>query len=344
MQTFLPVNPGNPSKKMRLVLRHNPGNGVMSISIDGDIVWENKTTMQVTNIASALKKKKDIENRTFFFGQGSKGILFFTAVCKGIVPIPTHFRYAFYVCGSSPQDEATKIAKGEEGKHFKIWITKAEVSGKGVAWYRIDTKNLATGSGVAVHRRFRGFHFLHRQLGNYFKGSHLFQSLPRPPQKGVKLIQNHQDPNFIEERRLALEAYLRKLMVFPRVPTCQEMLDFLGFVGNHIRESSVMFHSGPLGLKMARQGMGMSRVGIAQFNQIKDKKTGEMLRGPAEESGLLNIGDSLTRVHGESVSQLEYEDAIRMVITSPRPVLLHFAGYEVKVAAESTDGEGDQKT
>jgi hypothetical protein len=133
----------------------------------------------------------------------------------------------------------------------------------------VDTKRLGSGMEVAVHRRFNEFHLLHTQLLTYFKGSHLYNSLPSPPSKGIKLLQNHLDPSFIEERRIQCESYLLKLLLYPRVATIQEMHDFLGLPGGRVREMSVLFQPGSLGLKLTRQGMGASNVGVSAFNNIK---------------------------------------------------------------------------
>ena len=65
---------------------------------------------------------------------------------------------------------------------YEVTIVEEGVEGD------VDTKRLGTGTEVAVHRRFRDFHHLHSQLGSYFKGSHLYNSLPRPPPKGIKIV------------------------------------------------------------------------------------------------------------------------------------------------------------
>ena len=114
------------------------------------------------------------------------------------------------------------------------------------------------------------------------------------------------DPAFIEERRVKCEGYLRQLLLYPRVATIQEMHDFLGLPGGRLLERSVLFQPGSLGLKLSRQGMGASRVGVAAFNTVKGpiEDGGHDVPGPAEASGLINIGDSLTRVGGEDVTQI----------------------------------------
>jgi hypothetical protein len=64
---------------------------------------------------------------------------------------------------------------------------------------------------------------------------------------------------------------------------------------------------------------------------------GHDIPGPAEASGLINIGDSLTKVGGKDVTSLPYDQVIKMIIAAPRPLLLHFKGYEVTIAPDEED-------
>ena len=340
-------------ERLRLTLRHNSTSSKVSISVGAELCWESTTPMHVANVVAGSSSNKGVQNRTFYFGSGIKAVFFFENVCKGILPTPSSYRYAFLVCPSSdssshysPEDEANRLSTNKEGRDFKVWIPRADVTGDGVTWYRVDTKRASSGVEVAVHRRFRDFQFLYEQLSTYFKGSHLLKSLPRPPAKGIKLLQDHTHPGFIEERRVQCEAFIRKLLKFPRVATIQEMTDFLGLVGagGKLREMSVVFQAGPLGIKMNRQGMGVSRIGVAAFNNRKSADGKSEEPGQAEQSGFINIGDNLVKVAGEDVSGIEYDEAIRLIKSSKRPLVLHFTGYEVKVAQldEDVDAVGGE--
>jgi len=329
-------------EKLTAKLQHNCTTGKVVLFIGGEQVWEGMTSMYSANVVANM----NMVNRTFYFGKGTKGMFFFQNECNGILPSPSAFRYAFWIENLSPVDEATRASDNNSGKDFKVWVPRADVTGDGVAWYRVDTKRLGTGTEVAVHRRFRDFHNLHAALGSYFRGSHLFQSLPSPPAKGIKMLQNHHDPTFIEERRVKCEAYLRQLMLYPRIATIQEMHTFLGLSGGRLREMSVLFQPGSLGLKMSRQGMGPSRVGVAAFNKVKGppEDGGGDVAGPAEASGLISVGDSLTRVAGEDVTEISYDEVIQRIMAAPRPLVLHFTGYEVAIAddEEIVDEEGGE--
>jgi hypothetical protein len=135
-------------------------------------------------------------------------------------------------------------------------------------------------------------------------------------------------------------------MLYPRIATIQEMHTFLGLSGGRLREMSVLFQPGSLGLKMSRQGMGPSRVGVAAFNKVKGppEDGGGDVAGPAEASGLISVGDSLTRVAGEDVTQISYDEVIQRIMAAPRPLVLHFTGYEVAIAddEEIVDEEGGE--
>ena len=347
-KTFLLESPLSSSgEQLKIKLQHHTVTSKVTIYVGTEQVWEGTTKMHVANALAGVSTTTTPENRTFYFGKGTKAMFFFMNECKGLLPTPSAFRYSFYVDGTSPADEATQASKNDAGKDFKVWVPRADVDGDGITWYRVDTKRLGTGTEVAVHRRFRDFHFLQSQLGSYFKGSHLYNSLPRPPPKGIKILQNHMDPGFIEERRVKCEGYLRQLLLYPRVATIQEMHDFMGLPGGRLLERSVLFQPGSLGLKLNRQGMGASRVGVAAFNTVKGpvEDGGGDVAGPAEASGLINIGDSLCRVGGENVTQLPYDEVIRMVMDAPRPLVLHFTGYEVKheQGNNGDDADGEVK-
>ena len=209
-----------------------------------------------------------------------------------------------------------------------------------MVWYRIDTKVKSTGKEVAVHRRFSDFYFLYTSLSIYFKGSHLLHALPEPPPKGFKLWQDQHDPEFIENRRSQLEAFLRKIIMVPRVAELQELYDILGIVNEDIRETSMIFSPGPLGLTLRAQSAGgASEAIIADFKPNEDG-----LYGPAKNSGLISIGDCVSKIDGESVFEDKYQVIVRKIEAAQRPVLIHFLGYCNNGADEAGDNSENPKT
>ncbi|CAM9594734.1 unnamed protein product, partial [Discosporangium mesarthrocarpum] len=66
------------------------------------------------------------------------------------------------------------------------------------------------------------------QIRSAFKGHHLASSLPCLPPKSYKLLTDHFSPEFVENRRVQLEVYIRKLSMVPHVNTNPDFLEFVG--------------------------------------------------------------------------------------------------------------------
>ena len=114
----------------------------------------------------------------------------------------------------------------------------------------------------------------------------------------------------------------------PRVSGFGEVHDFLGHAGPGLRETSLVFPAGAFGIKIAKQGVSSCRAGIVDFNPVNGEP------GIAERSGRLAIGDSISRVAGESVADMPYNLILRQIGEAQRPVVIHFLGYEVKAQAK----------
>ena len=52
---------------------------------------------------------------------------------------------------------------------------------------------------------------------------------PAFPARGLNVFGNQKSPEFVEERRLQLETYLRRLTGMPSVLACPDFLAFFGF-------------------------------------------------------------------------------------------------------------------
>ena len=308
----------------RTVLRHDTFTGNLSLSVNGVEKMSNVMAASMLNVGGVVQRYSD---RLPFTVGNYQGQLHLRVIVNEWIPVPARFEYALVIDGEAVADESLEsTGKGVANGDFKVWVTSAENTGDGVTWYRVDSKRSSTGMEVAVHRRFSDFHNLAIMVATYYKGSQLLQILPTPPPKGLKFFQNHFDPQFIEDRRVGCETFLRKLLTVPRVSGIGEVHDFLGHAGQGLRETSVVFLPGPLGLKMAKQGQaGASRAGIADFNQANGGEA-----GPAERSGRLYIGDCVSRVAGESIAGMGYQAIIDMITQAPRPTVIHFLGYEIK--------------
>ena len=316
----------------KVVLKHHTVTGELDILLDGKELLSEVTDLTVGNWS-----EKFYENFPTFTVQGQSGVVKWCVGRGGWGPVPSTFGYACIINGKSVQDDMSVRASSEKGQDLKIWIPSAEITGSGVVWYRIDTKVKSTGMEVAVHRRFSDFHFLFTSIAVYFKGSHLYNALPPPPPKGLKLFQDQTDPDFIETRRQQLENFLRRLVVVPRVAELQEVYDVLGIIDSKVRETSMIFGPGSLGLTLRSQkDGGASEAIVADFKPGKDGTY-----GPAKQSGLIDIGDCVSKIDGESVFESGYDAIVYKLKTSDRPVLVHFLGYAPagKQAYNTDDGE-----
>lgn len=76
-------------------------------------------------------------------------------------------------------------------------------------------------------KRFSDFVNFDYQLRTSFASHHLLDNLPALPSRQVKLIMDHLNPDFVEERRLRLDEYVQALMKIPKVT---QLPDFYQFV------------------------------------------------------------------------------------------------------------------
>ena len=126
------------------------------------------------------------------------------------------------------------------------------------------------------------------------------------------------------------------------------MVAFLGATedGGGLREVSVVFPDQRLGIRLMRPaGREFShsapdeseraddlsprpRAVVADFLATKTGKAGR-----AQLSGLIGIGDCVSKVQGESVLTTSFESTIEMIRVARRPLLLHFLGHPLPVAA-----------
>jgi hypothetical protein len=102
---------------------------------------------------------------------------------------------------------------------------------KMVAVYRVVAR--ARGAPVEGFKRFSDFVELDRKVRSAFAGSHLLSSLPSLPPKSIKLLNDHTDAAFVEQRRQGLQHYMAKLVALPRIPLNPDVLEFLALLPAH---------------------------------------------------------------------------------------------------------------
>jgi len=207
-------------------------------------------------------------------------------------------------------------------------VIEPVISGDRVVWYRIAWAPTSSQPAVDIHRRYRDFFMLYSQVCSDYRASHLYTSVPELP--GKELFSPDQlNAEFIEQRRVGLEVWLRRLVKLPGVtggrnPDVEEFLGVGGARG--IAETSAVFAAGKLGMRLAKPiqdtgGKGSFSAQIASFLSEEDGSPGQ-----AEKSNRLRVGDMIVRVSGESAILLEYQSVVDLLRTSPRPLVIHFLG------------------
>lgn len=229
-------------------------------------------------------------------------------------------------CASVQVGGSAAAGGGNKAFTYDVRVPSTELGvdehGEKVVWYTIRTVKTAKGGGgqrreVTVHRRFRDFVGVNEQIRSSFKGSHLLSSLPKPPARGLKLFSDHFSDSFIEERRNALEQYLRRMCGIPRAFQNQDLLNFVG-VMDTTRETSILVGDGPLGISLGMQG---------QWVALMDFKPVDGAPGPIQRSKRVSQGDRLSKINGESVLGLDKDEVAGKIRAGRRPVMLHFLGY-----------------
>jgi hypothetical protein len=93
----------------------------------------------------------------------------------------------------------------------------------------INNKKRRTFSKWSLLKRFEQFYELDSQLRRYYSITpEILNSLPLVPSKKAKILHDHSDPQFIEQRRILLEAYLIKMLKHQQARKSKDLLQFLG--------------------------------------------------------------------------------------------------------------------
>ena len=157
----------------------------------------------------------------------------FPPLCKWMQRGFAGFTYTLTVAGERIPEAMEVTDEGAD--KYKVTIPRAcigrdEENGS-VVWFQVDTVCTAgdgTQRQTSVHRRFRDFGELSDDLRSSFKGNHLLGNVPDLPRKELKIIANHMDPVFIEERRVRLELFMARIVQVGRFCTAPCLLSFVG--------------------------------------------------------------------------------------------------------------------
>jgi len=93
--------------------------------------------------------------------------------------------------------------------------------------YTIDVTNKATSSNWIVLKRFTQFRNMDKALRKSITED-VLDRLPKRPKRKSKIWRDHMNAEFVEERRVMMENYLRRILCIPQVAHNENFLTFLG--------------------------------------------------------------------------------------------------------------------
>ena len=97
---------------------------------------------------------------------------------------------------------------------------------------QIDLSNARARSSFSqwsVLKRFVQFHDMHAAVcADFVHEPYFLSTLPQPPAKSMKLMVDHMDKHFVEQRRVLLEHYLQRMVRVPQVAKNEHFLHFCG--------------------------------------------------------------------------------------------------------------------
>jgi len=276
-------------RRLAVSLQHNTITGARNLYVDGEEV------PGAAGSSSVFSRSASISFATPDGWRGTVSIEFSgTSVCYkcGVVSpeggptmhVPEDNAGGGGGGGASGGDDG-----GSAGPLFRISVDAPEMgsseTGEPVVFYCVSTTRLSDGLATRVHRRFRDFFALNDAVRAAYQGSHLMGSLPEPPPRGLKFLENHGDAAFVERRRWLLADYLFKLEAVPRVRANADFVAFLGLVGS-VRETSCFFPANaPLGLSLGKKD------GLTEVQALKPLADGRP--SVSMLSGVIVVGDTV---------------------------------------------------
>ena len=98
----------------------------------------------------------------------------------------------------------------------------------------------------------------------------------------------------------------------------------------------MLFGDGPLGIIVdpspSKSGRSSSSM-VVGFKPLEDGR-----QGPALESGVVQIGDIMSKINGDSVAELSHEQ-VMMRLRGARPMMVHFLGFYQSEAQSGGGGD-----
>lgn len=294
-------------RKFHIDLHHDTLTGVRSLALDLDEVPGSMGTTPPFFTG-------DAHNISFVVGPDK---------ARGAVIIEKagllSFRYTCVVNGR-PLKATMQALADENEERFRVRIPASAVAYTGkeaaVTWYELCVERQSDGARTVVHRRYREFQNLLEQVHAAFKGHHLRSSIPELPGRQLKLLVDHTDQAFVEERRLLLENAMGKLLSVPHVASMVPVQVFLGFF-DRLKEHSVVFSQRDLGLSITRTRQNVPGAEEAILvTRVREVQGGLRTR--------VMVGDTVSKVNGEPVSKFGFDGVTQTISRGLRPIVLHF--------------------
>lgn len=195
-------------------------------------------------------------------------------------------------------------------------------------------------------RRFRDFAEFNSQVKQNFKGHHLRELLPPLPEKPLKSLTDHKDPQFIMDRQLKLETFLIAILAVPHV---SHMICSKAFVGllDRVKEYSVSFHVPQLGLSLIPYNNSPTKAAAAAARQ-QDAYAQDDYNTPVVVGSVLkpdvctgvSPGDTISKINGMPVAGTNFQGIIARIKLLPRPIIIHFISVIGGVGSLTDDATG----
>lgn len=227
------------------------------------------------------------------------------------------FRYTCVVNGRPLRATLQGLADENEERFYVSVLATANAYStkeKAVTWYELTVTRRSDDARTVVHRRYREFQCLFEQVHAAFKGHHLRSSLPELPGRQLKLLVDHTDTAFVEERRLLLETAVGKLLSVPHVCAMVPVQVFLGFL-DRLKEHSVVFTQRDLGMSITRTVVPEESIVVTRVKEV----------GQGGQQTRVMVGDTVSKVNGEPVGKYGGFDGVTFQISKGlRPIVIHF--------------------
>lgn len=196
-----------PGTKHVVTVRHNQIHGQLSVELDGEVAFS-KMGVALTNAEAEIKLP---DQRVVLIGVTFKGKLDYIYTCafEGTNVVDTRQL-------SDEGDDALTISipkAGGDPVHFSIKVDLTKNNGEKYTWITL--------------KRYSEFDTFRKVILTAFAKSQLAENVPALPEKKFKLLQKHSDPDFVEDRRVGLEIFLRRVLLLPHIQRNPDMKAFL---------------------------------------------------------------------------------------------------------------------